>query len=61
MVEAVNQDGEEYEERRLIPLVERCAGSSAQGMIDSLMFELKIFVGDASQHDDITCMAVRLV
>ncbi len=60
VVEAVNPDGAEYEESRLIPLVERCAGSSAQNLIDSLMFELKIFVGQASQHDDITCMAVKI-
>jgi sigma-B regulation protein RsbU (phosphoserine phosphatase) len=61
VVEAVNERGEEYEESRLIPLVQRCAGMNAQGLVDSLMFELKIFGGQASQHDDITCMAVRMV
>jgi sigma-B regulation protein RsbU (phosphoserine phosphatase) len=60
VVEAVNQRGEEYEEARLIPLVQRCAGINAQGLLDNLMFELKIFVGQASQHDDITCMAMRI-
>jgi len=60
VVEAVNQRGEEYDESRLIPLVQRCAGLKAQGLLDTLMFELKIFVGQASQHDDITCMAVRI-
>jgi sigma-B regulation protein RsbU (phosphoserine phosphatase) len=61
VVEAVNERGEEYEESRLIPLVERCSGKGAQGLVDSLTFELKVFVGQASQHDDITCMAVRMV
>jgi sigma-B regulation protein RsbU (phosphoserine phosphatase) len=61
VVEAVNERGEEYDESRLIPLVQRCAGMTAQGLIDSLTFELKIFGGQASQHDDITCMAVRMV
>ena len=61
VVEAVNERGEEYDESRLIPLVERCASKGAQGLVDSLMFELKIFGGQASQHDDITCMAVRMV
>jgi sigma-B regulation protein RsbU (phosphoserine phosphatase) len=60
VVEAVNERGEEYDESRLLPLVQRCAGLNAQGLVDSLMFELKIFVGQASQHDDITCMAVRV-
>jgi sigma-B regulation protein RsbU (phosphoserine phosphatase) len=60
VVEAVNQRGEEYEEARLIPLVQRCAGMSAQRLVDCLMGELNTFVGQASQHDDITCMAVRI-
>ena len=61
VVEAVNTPGEEYGEERLIPLVQRCASGTAQQLLDRLMFELKIFVGQASQHDDITCMAVRIV
>jgi sigma-B regulation protein RsbU (phosphoserine phosphatase) len=61
VVEAVNERGEEYEESRLIPLVERCSAKGAQGLVDSLTFELKVFVGQASQHDDITCMAVQMV
>jgi sigma-B regulation protein RsbU (phosphoserine phosphatase) len=60
VVEAVNERGEEYEESRLIPLVERCSAKSAQGLVDDLTFELKVFAGQASQHDDITCMAVRI-
>ncbi|HEX9119590.1 MAG TPA: PP2C family protein-serine/threonine phosphatase [Terriglobales bacterium] len=60
VVEAVNERGEEYEESRLIPLVERCSAKGAQGLVDSLMFELKVFGGQASQHDDITCIAVRI-
>ena len=60
VVEAVNERGEEYEESRLIPLVERCSAMGAQGLVDSLTLELKVFGGQASQHDDITCMAVRI-
>ncbi|MBZ5566909.1 MAG: PP2C family protein-serine/threonine phosphatase [Acidobacteriia bacterium] len=61
VVEAVNERGEEYDEGRLLPLVQRCAAKSAQGLVDCLMQELRTFAGQASQHDDITCMAVRLV
>jgi serine phosphatase RsbU (regulator of sigma subunit) len=39
----------------------RCSAQGAQGLVDSLTFELKVFGGQASQHDDITCMAVRMV
>jgi hypothetical protein len=60
VVEAVNERGEEYEEGRMISLVQRCAAATAQGLVDSLMQELRTFVGQASQHDDITCMAVRI-
>jgi len=60
VVETVNEKGEEYEETRLVPLVQRCCHMGAQGLVDSLMFELKIFGGQASQHDDITCMALRM-
>ena len=61
VVEAVNERGKEYEESRLIPLVARCSAKGAQGLVDSLTIELKVFGGQASQHDDITCMAVRMV
>lgn len=60
VVETVNERGEEYDEARLLPLVQRCCHLGAQGLVDSLMFELKIFGGQASQHDDITCMALRI-
>ena len=61
VVEAVNERGGEYEEGRLIPLVQRCAAMNAQGLVDCLMQDLRTFAGQASQHDDITCMAVRVV
>jgi phosphoserine phosphatase RsbU/P len=60
VVEAVNERGEEYDESRLLALLQRCAPLTAQGLVDTLMFELKIFAGQASQHDDITCMAVKI-
>ncbi len=60
VIEAVNDRGEEYEEQRLKALVERCASGTAQQLVENLMFELKIFVGQAMQHDDITCMAVKI-
>ncbi len=61
VVEAVNQVGEEYGEARLIAVLYRCTELSAQDTIQSLMRDLDSFVGDTSQHDDITCMIVRRV
>jgi sigma-B regulation protein RsbU (phosphoserine phosphatase) len=61
VVEAVNERGEEYGEGRLSLLVQRNAAGNAQSLVDCLMQDLRAFAGQASQHDDITCMAVRLV
>ncbi len=60
VVEAVNERGEEYQEGRLVALVQRCAAMSAQALVDCLMGELRAFEGQATQHDDITCMAVKI-
>jgi len=60
VVEAVNRRGEEFEEGRLISSLMRCGRSSAQEVVQTLMREMDSFVGDASQHDDITCMVVRI-
>ncbi len=61
VLEAVNQRGEEYGENRLITLLDQSGGMKAQEVIQNLMRELDSFVGQASQHDDITCMVVRRV
>jgi len=60
VVEAVNPRGEEFEEGRLISSLMRCGRSSPQEVVQTLMREMDLFVGDASQHDDITCMVVRV-
>jgi phosphoserine phosphatase RsbU/P len=60
VVEAENGRGEEYEEGRLISLISRCGAASAPQVLQTLMRELDLFVGNASQHDDITCMVVRI-
>ncbi len=59
VVEAVNERQEEYGEGRLMAVVTRSRGLSAQKLLDALMLDLRRFVGQARQHDDITAMVVR--
>jgi serine phosphatase RsbU (regulator of sigma subunit) len=59
VVEAVSERGEEYQEGRLVAVVNACGGATANEVIQRLMRDLDAFVGYASQHDDITCMVVR--
>lgn len=61
LVEAVNNAGEEYGERRLQQRVESFAAESAAAVLASLLGDVDAFVGAARQHDDITCMAVRFL
>jgi sigma-B regulation protein RsbU (phosphoserine phosphatase) len=59
VVEANNDREEEFDEARLVAVVQRCGALRAQDFIQTLNFELDRFVGQARQHDDITCLAVR--
>jgi hypothetical protein len=59
VVEAVNEREEEFEETRLRAVVERCGNISAEEFIQNLTYDLDRFVGQARQHDDITCLVVR--
>ncbi len=58
-VEAVNEREQEFEESRLMDVVQRCGGLAANDFIQNLTFTLDRFVGQARQHDDITCLVVR--
>jgi len=59
VVEAVNEREEEFDESRLRDVVQRCGTLSANDFIQNLAFTLDRFVGQARQHDDITCLVVR--
>lgn len=59
VVEAVNEREEEFEETRLLEVVQRCGTLSAHDFVQNLTFTLDRFVGQARQHDDITCLIVR--
>ncbi len=61
VAEAVNEDGEEFGEARIISSIVSSPGDTAQGILDRVMGSVNSFVGHARQHDDITALVLRLV
>jgi sigma-B regulation protein RsbU (phosphoserine phosphatase) len=59
MVEAVNSAGEEFSEARLLDVVRVSPIGSAKEMLDRLMGRVDQFVGNARQHDDVTCLVLK--
>lgn len=60
LVEAVNEPGEEYGEPRLLKIIPALRAYRAQEGVNNLMAELNRFTGMAHQHDDITCLLVKV-
>jgi sigma-B regulation protein RsbU (phosphoserine phosphatase) len=61
VVEAVNQQDEEYGEERLLNVLQAGASATPDQLLRRVMSDLDTFVGPTSQHDDITCMLVKAV
>jgi len=59
VVEALNARGEEYEELRLLNVLQNGAALTPDEMLRRLMADLDFFVGATPQHDDITCMLIK--
>ena len=59
VTEATNAQNELYGEERLLALLNGNRGASAQEMTELVMQDVARFVGDASQFDDITMLALR--
>jgi len=60
LVEAVNVRGQEYEEPRMLTMLQGPPDSPAADVLKRLMLDVDLFVGAARQHDDITCLLVRI-
>ena len=60
VVEAVNSSGEEFEDGRLVSLVERAPHGTAQETLNVFRRAVDEFVGGARQHDDMTWMVVQV-
>ena len=59
VVEAENAAGEEYDEPRLVRIIDRGAGGAPAELLRSLLADVDLFVGNAPQHDDITCLLLK--
>jgi serine phosphatase RsbU (regulator of sigma subunit) len=60
LVEAVNELEEEYGEQRLLNLLRLGVASTPDELLRRMMSHVDIFVGPTPQHDDITCMVVKV-
>jgi sigma-B regulation protein RsbU (phosphoserine phosphatase) len=61
VVEAENNNQEEYGEIRFMTMINAGVMLSPEMMLNSIMVDLARFTGDAPQHDDITCMLIKAV
>lgn len=59
VVEAVNGREEDFDEPRLLSAIHAGASDTPKQLLDRLMNELDLFVGNTPQHDDITCLLVK--
>lgn len=61
LIEAENDGEEEYGEARMLGTAFGFSGGSATDLIQRLMASVEAFVGLAPQHDDITCLVMRMM
>jgi phosphoserine phosphatase RsbU/P len=60
LVEAVNQFDEEYGEPRLLTVLQANMGLAPDLLLQRMIAEVNSFVGSTPQHDDITCMLLKV-
>ena len=61
VIEAVDDRGQEFGETRLVPILQAAPAESAADTLRRVMTEVNAFVGYARQHDDITCVVLRVI
>ena len=60
VIEAANDRGTEYGEERLVPCIQNAPPERASESLKRVMADVNAFVGSARQHDDITCLVLRI-
>jgi sigma-B regulation protein RsbU (phosphoserine phosphatase) len=60
VVEAVNDSDAEYGEARLLSNIQSVPQESSDATLKRIMADVNAFVGPARQHDDITCLVLRV-
>jgi serine phosphatase RsbU (regulator of sigma subunit) len=59
LVEAENEQEQEYGEERMLARVQNLADANADEILRALTQSVDAFAGTAPQHDDITCLVLR--
>ncbi len=60
LVEAVNGNDEEYGEQRMLNLLHASASVTPDQVLRRMMLDVDAFVGTTPQHDDITCLLMKV-
>jgi phosphoserine phosphatase RsbU/P len=61
VIEAVDRQDQEFSEARLVPIIQSAPPESAADTLRRVMTQVNNFVGEARQHDDITCFVLRVI
>jgi len=61
LIEAENSARDEYGESRLLEMLKVDNTVTPDQLLHRIMSDLDIFVGTAAQHDDVTCVLVKVV
>jgi sigma-B regulation protein RsbU (phosphoserine phosphatase) len=60
VVEAMNTRGDEYGEQRLLAIIAGGSNTTPAEMMRRILADLDGFVGNTPQHDDVTCLLVKV-
>jgi hypothetical protein len=60
LVEAFDQSEEEYGELRMLSVVNNGTAVTPPELLHRMMSDLDVFVGATPQHDDVTCLLVKV-
>jgi len=60
LIEAVNDADQEFGESRLLEVLKSNDAAGAQATLKNLLSAVDAFVGHTRQHDDITCLLLRI-
>jgi serine phosphatase RsbU (regulator of sigma subunit) len=60
LIEAVNDADQEFGESRLLEVLKSSDAAGAQAALKNLLSAVDAFVGHTRQHDDITCLLLRI-